>query len=350
MNKRGQSNIITTVLLVLVALAAVAVIAGFIINQVIENRDRAEMMAKVSDITLEKVYTMEDSKVKIMRFAIRKLSESQDLEGIKGVITYDDGTTSVHEIPINDFQVLEIKEEDIPITEKSKEIKKFEIYPIFKYKNKVIYGNVLAGWIEPIKNNPKCYKTPIQGEEQDCEGLPQTDCGSGEYTTCEWSPDEEYCQDHPECLMPSSCEKPLGCNYGNFEPKTEACTFDPRISGNCQNSYEECTYSAGCSANWNSDSNTCTIGYWWWTEYLTGICSSEATCVASAYETGYGCSGTWNQDNCGYTNPETDESMYNSRCNSDQCSSEWGCGSSWVTGGICTGNWIPIKYRWVCPA
>ena len=52
MKKRGQSEIITTVLLVLIALAAVAIIAVFVVGQVRDGIEAAEIRAKVSAVEM----------------------------------------------------------------------------------------------------------------------------------------------------------------------------------------------------------------------------------------------------------------------------------------------------------
>lgn len=82
--KRSQSEIITTVLLVLVALAAVAVIAAFIINQVRTNTASAESKANCMKVD----------------FAITKAIVNSSVDTTVTVQRLDEGTVGVNNLSI----------------------------------------------------------------------------------------------------------------------------------------------------------------------------------------------------------------------------------------------------------
>jgi hypothetical protein len=402
-SKLAQSNIITTVLLVLVGLAAVAIVAVFITNMVRTNVQEAEITSQVSGIELIGVQYMGEGENRAARIAIKKEAETpKNLIGLKIVLTFKDGASQIYDSTYNELDLLETTYKNLEVG--TKEIQKVELIPQFGFKGKVINGKMASGWTGEIKVNPSCIKktTPITKE---CKSFSnKSSCGT--QTDCHWTASENgTCENHPECNK-DNCQLPLGCGgnwaqtiscEGNSEEDCVGeCTknYNTECSGldygecasfGCEVQYGEAcssqnadscnSYSSYCMSNyrdscdsWDQDEQGCLsnaqVSCSWNPE--TGDCSggtsefyscSGGIIPSSSY---LGCAGLMSPPGkftscsgstflCNYNDPLTNSYLYGARCDESTCSSSFGCGSTWNPEGYsCTGQYAEITSEWVC--
>jgi flagellin-like protein len=260
--KKSQSNIITTVLLVLVALAAVAIVAVFITNSVRNSAIEAEIMSKVSGMEISGVEYVLDGNVKQLRVLIKKGVESpEELSKISIVVSLKNGTSIVDSSSINvsDFNLLETKA--VIINVNNEEIRKVEIIPQYMFKDKTINGKQISAWTGEIKINPKCEQRTITSEPQYCSGF-----------------NESQCESHTGC-HPVISENPGDCSFFNYD-ETGCIANNPQ----CTPNYSPILSSCGGQSDEVSCSNQGSGCYWenfdCKGEYISG-------------QNYFGCSGTY---------------------------------------------------------
>jgi len=125
--KKGQSNIITTVLLVLVALAAVAIVSVFIINMVRTNTQEAEIMSRVSEIKVEHVTLVPD--LSLAKVKVKNNGGENNAEQIRIVLMDENGQTQTATLNAK-IGGLESKILTIPLGSHMGKIISVQLYPI----------------------------------------------------------------------------------------------------------------------------------------------------------------------------------------------------------------------------
>jgi hypothetical protein len=133
---RGQANIIVTVLLVLIALTAIAVIAYFIINLVKQNTAEAQLRGQFSDTTIENVKVYNSPGLNTINITLKN-NNNGPIESIKFALS--DGVNVDAKIVNQTIQSLEIK--TISLTT-ALNIIKIEIYPLVNVNGEFKTGNL----------------------------------------------------------------------------------------------------------------------------------------------------------------------------------------------------------------
>ncbi|MBM3247345.1 hypothetical protein FJZ17_02280 [Candidatus Pacearchaeota archaeon] len=279
MNKRGQNEILTTVILVIIGLAALAILGGFITNMVKDNVKQAEMTSQVSGLELQKVEYMIEGTTRAVRVAIKKQAETpEDLVAIKIVIILKDGTSRVLNVPYNEIGLLETDYIDL-LLENNEEVQKVELVPQYGFKGKVIPGKTSSAWTGEVKTNPSC-KQKITTIEKPCgDFTTEQQCGS-QPGSCRWAQTAEGACSDPNCDR-TTCMKPFGCS-GSWADVLD-CSQYSWDESNCIN--------VGCTPSYESTGSCNTIG----DEYT---CSYSNGCYPTYYNEYTSCLGITDQWNC----------------------------------------------------
>lgn len=177
-DKLAQSNIITTVLLVLISLAAVALVAVFVINMVRENVQEAEIISQESGLGLENVEYVGQGAEKELRVLIKKQADTpEELIGVKILVNLKNGSVINEDVFYSNLSLFETKEIYILIGEE--EVEKVEMIPLYTFKGKTIIGKTSSGSSSQIKTNPNCNKVPKQVQIS-CSQYNETSCSEHE--------------------------------------------------------------------------------------------------------------------------------------------------------------------------
>ena len=132
-NKKSQSEIITTILLILIALTIVAIVSVFVVKLVRNSSQEAEAFTEISDISIQEVsITQNTALIKIVKGIDKGV-----LEKVKIVIKNSAGDTQVETKDIF-ISALETKEITIDLSISDPNI--VEIYPIAIINGKEIVG------------------------------------------------------------------------------------------------------------------------------------------------------------------------------------------------------------------
>ena len=137
--KKSQSEIIVTVLLVLIALAAVGLIAYFVMGQVRTNIADANLKSKVYDLSVEKVQFIDGLMYGVY---IKRSGNEEPLKGVDVVLTDSNGNSKTYK-NYSSFKIFESKPVYVPA--EIKNLAKVEIYPIIDSNGREVTGNIAGG-------------------------------------------------------------------------------------------------------------------------------------------------------------------------------------------------------------
>jgi flagellin-like protein len=267
--KKSQASIITTVLIVLVALVAVGLLGTFIMRNIKQNVSGAEALSKVSDLKINKVELMPDGKT--LRVLVKKegsdsLNESYN---VKMVITGADGKTQTLELDAS----LKPLESKYYFPEVQNGLKKIEIFPIVSTTSGQKVGRATdvytpsaassgsSGGLASLPKNPNCVKDPniLRGE---CKNYP-CDMWDWDEGTC-WNSGCNY--EYYDCWNynwdVSACQNAFGGQVCYDYGVDQWCEFyDPNYGywtgwDRCWD-YDSCNREWGCSSTWYDEEEFC---------------------------------------------------------------------------------------------
>ena len=138
--KRGQAGIITTVVLILVGLAAISLVAVFINSMVKDNIESAKVFSQISDISIKELAISEDNN--FARVLISAGSNNLSVNSTEIVLTDDYGKTQIFDLN-ESIEVLESRYIYIPLTI-SFNISKVGLYPVLYLNGKKRVGNLAS--------------------------------------------------------------------------------------------------------------------------------------------------------------------------------------------------------------
>lgn len=95
MNKKGLSDIVATILIVLLALAAVGIVAGFLLPIIRDSGDSATLSVKCLDSEVEMVSCVHNSTTNQTRVLVR-LVKGGDVKDVVVGVDYTDGSTETN--------------------------------------------------------------------------------------------------------------------------------------------------------------------------------------------------------------------------------------------------------------